>query len=175
MSKHSKILSELDISADLVYNTHAKKVVEQFYSEDEKETASRQPKQKTEKSMKEDGLNQRKSQESLKLRRRQRKRRVEKTGISIDDMRKLDKLYLNGPASFGSAKRLQNLSNSSMKKIKMYLEMEPSFNKCCSGRIMFPRLKFAVNDINEIWSVDLAYVDTTCKIQPWCKIFACGC
>ena len=47
MSKYSKILSELDISADLVYNTHAKKVVDQFYSEDEKETASKQPKQKT--------------------------------------------------------------------------------------------------------------------------------
>ena len=49
MSKYSKILSELDISADLVYNTHAKKVVDQFYSEDEKETASKQPKQKTKK------------------------------------------------------------------------------------------------------------------------------
>ena len=47
LSKYSKILSELDISADLVYKTHAKKVVDQFYSEDEKETASRQPKRKT--------------------------------------------------------------------------------------------------------------------------------
>ena len=36
MSEYSKILSELGISADLVYNTHAKKL---FYSEDEKKTA----------------------------------------------------------------------------------------------------------------------------------------
>ena len=49
LSKYSKILSELVISGDLVYNTHAKKVVDQFYSEDEKETASKQPKQKTKK------------------------------------------------------------------------------------------------------------------------------
>ena len=42
-------MSELDISADLVYNTHANRVVDQFYSEDEKETASKQPKQKTKK------------------------------------------------------------------------------------------------------------------------------
>ena len=42
-------MSELDISADLVYDTHAKKVVDQFYSEDEKETASKQPKQKSKK------------------------------------------------------------------------------------------------------------------------------
>ena len=49
LSKYTKILSELDLSADLVYNTHAKKVVDQFYSEDEKETASKQLKQKTKK------------------------------------------------------------------------------------------------------------------------------
>ena len=110
MSKYSKILSEFDISADLVYNTHAKNVVDKFYSEDEKETSSKQPKQKTNKSKKEDDLNQRKnmqSQMSMKVKRRQRKRRVEKSGISIDDVRKLDKLYLNGTASFGSAKRFQ--------------------------------------------------------------------
>ena len=47
--KYSKILSELDLSADLVCNIHAKKVVDQFYSKDEKETASRQQKQKTKK------------------------------------------------------------------------------------------------------------------------------
>ena len=38
LSKYSKMLSELDISADLFYKTHAKKVVDQKYSEDEKET-----------------------------------------------------------------------------------------------------------------------------------------
>ena len=42
-------MSELDITVDLVYNTHTKKFVDQFYSEDEKETASKQPKQKTKK------------------------------------------------------------------------------------------------------------------------------
>ena len=156
MSKYSIILSERDMSADLVYNTQATKVVDQFYSEDEKETASRQPKQKKQKkSTKEDNLNQRKktqSQESMKVKRRQRKRRVEKTGISIDDVRKLDKLYLNGPASYGIAKRLQSLSKLLMKKIKMYLETKPSFNKYRSRRLRFSRLKLVNNDINEIGS-----------------------
>ena len=64
LSKYSKILCELDISADLVYNTHAKKVVDQFDFEDEKETASEQPKQKTKKSKKEDYLNQRKKRKA---------------------------------------------------------------------------------------------------------------
>ena len=105
----------------------------------------------------------------MKVKRRQRKRRVEKTGISIDDVRKLDKLYLNGPASFGGAKRLQDLSKLSMKKIKMYLETKPSFNKYRSRRLRFPRLKVVVNDINEIWSVDLAYVDKLAKYNGGVK------
>ena len=51
LSNYSQILSELDISADLVYNTHSKKVVDQLYSEDEKETISKQPKQNTKKTI----------------------------------------------------------------------------------------------------------------------------
>ena len=50
------------------------------------------------------------SQESTRAKKRQTKTRVEKTGLSIDDVKKLDNLYLKGPASFGNAKRLQNLS-----------------------------------------------------------------
>ena len=42
-------MSELDISTDLIYNTPAKKIVDEFYSEDEKEAPSKQPKQKTKK------------------------------------------------------------------------------------------------------------------------------
>ena len=77
----------------------------------------------------------------MKVKRRQRKRRIEKTGISFDDVRKFDKLYLNAPASFERAKRLQNLSKLSMKKIKKYLETKPSINKYRSCRLRFPRLK----------------------------------
>ena len=50
-----------------------------------------------------------------------------------------------------------------MKKIKMYLETKPSFSKYRSRRLRFPRLKVVVNDIKEIWSVDLAYVDKLAK------------
>ena len=56
-----------------------------------------------------------------------------------------------------------------MKKIKMYLETKPSFNKYRSRRLRFPRLKVVVNDINEIWSVDLAYVDKLAKYNGGVK------
>ena len=41
VKKYSKILSELDIAAHLVYNTHAKKVLDEFYSEEEVEQPTR--------------------------------------------------------------------------------------------------------------------------------------
>ena len=97
------------------------------------------------------------------------KTRVEKTGLSIDDVKKLDNLYLKGPASFGNAKRLQNLSKISMKKVKMYLETKPSFTKYRARRLRFPRLKVIVNDLNEIWSVDLAFVDKLAKYNSGVK------
>ena len=114
------------------------------------------------------------SQKSKRAKRRQTKARVEKTGLSIDDVKKLDNLYLKGPASFGNAKRLQNLSKLSMKKVKMYLETKPSFTNYRSRRLRFPRLKVIVNDLNEIWSVDLAFVDKLAKYNRGvCKIPSC--
>ena len=104
--------SELDIAAHLVYNTHAKKVLDEFYSEEEEEQSTRK-KRNSNKNNQEEDLRQKKkvqSQKSMRAKRRQSKRRVEKTGLSIDDVKKLDNLYLKGSASFGNAKRLQNLS-----------------------------------------------------------------
>ena len=45
VQKYSKILSELDIAAHLVYNTHAKRVFDEFYSEEEEEQPTRKQKQ----------------------------------------------------------------------------------------------------------------------------------
>ena len=50
-----------------------------------------------------------------------------------------------------------------MKKVNMYLETKPSFAKYRSRRFTFPRLKVIVNDLNEIWSVDPAFVDKLAK------------
>ena len=105
----------------------------------------------------------------MRAKRRQTKTRVEKTGLSIDDVKKLDNLYLKGPASFGNAKRLQNLSKLSINKVKMYLETKPSFTKYRSRRLRFRRLKVIVSDLNEIWSVDLAFVDKLAKYNSGVK------
>ena len=49
VQKYSKILSELDIAAHLVYNTHAKKVLDEFYSEEEEEQPTRKQKKQQQK------------------------------------------------------------------------------------------------------------------------------
>ena len=68
-----------------------------------------------------------------------------------------------GHASFGSSKRLQKHSKLSLNKVKSYLDTKPSITKYHSIRMQFPRLKVIVKDINEIWSLDLAYVDNLAK------------
>ena len=150
VQKYYKILSELDTAAHLVYNTQAKKVLDEFYSEEEEEQPTRKQKKQQQKQPR--GRSEKKkkvqSQKSMRAKRRQTKTRVEKTGLSIDDVKKLDNLYLKGPASFGNAKRLQILSKLSMKKVKMYLETKSSFTKYRSRRLRFPRLKVIVNDLN---------------------------
>ena len=56
-----------------------------------------------------------------------------------------------------------------MKKVKMYLETKPSFTKYRSRRLRFPKLKVIVNNLNEIWSVDLAFVDKLAKYNSGLK------
>ena len=122
----------------------------------------------------EEDLRQKKKLQSQKLmraKRRQTKTRLEKAGLSIEDVKKLDNLCLKGPASFGNAKRLQILGKLSMKKVKMYLKTKPSFTKFRSRCFTFPRLKVIVNDLNEIWSVDLAFVDKLAKYNSGVNYF----
>ena len=51
----------------------------------------------------------------------------------------------------------------------MCLETKPSFTKYRSRGVRFPRLKVIVNDLNEIWSVDLAFVDKFAKYNSGVK------
>ena len=96
--------------------------------------------------------------------RQSKKRPIRKSGlVSSSERKTLEQLYSRGPASFGSSKRLQKHSKMSLAKVKSYLDTKPSFTKYRSHRMQFPRLKVIVKDINEIWSLDLAYVDNLAK------------
>ena len=91
--------------------------------------------------------------------RRQKTRPNSKNGLTSSEKKTLDQLYLKGPASFGNPTRLKTQSKLSFGKVRTCLETKPSFTKYRPIRLRFPRLKVIVKKINEIWSVDLAYVD----------------
>ena len=56
-----------------------------------------------------------------------------------------------------------------MRKVKLYLEIKPSFTKYRSRRLRFPRLKIVVNNLNEIWSIHLAFDDRLRKYSSGVK------
>ena len=102
-------------------------------------------------------------QKRAQEKRRRKTRLNSKNGLTSSEKKTLDQLCLKGPASFGNPTRLKAQSKLSFSKIKTYLETKPSFTKYRPIRLRFPRLKLVVKDINEIWSVDLAYVDKLAK------------
>ena len=93
VQKYSKILSELDIAAHLIYNTHAKKFSMIFTAKKRKSNRLKNKRySSSNKNNQEEDLKQKKkvqSQKSTRAKKRQTKTRVEKTGLSIDDVKKL--------------------------------------------------------------------------------------
>ena len=93
-----------------------------------------------------------------------KKSQTEKMVLFLSSERKtLEQLYSRGPASFGSSKRLRKHSKLSLAKVRSYLDTKPFFRYYRSIRMQFPRLKVIVEDIDEVWSLDLAYVDNLAK------------
>ena len=79
--------------------------------------------------------------------------------VTENEEKKLLKLYTNGPAAYGSAQRLTEESGISNSKVLSFLHSKPTYTKYRNVRKRFPRLKVIAFRINEIWSLDLAYVD----------------
>ena len=70
--------------------------------------------------------------------------------ITSYQIKQLDKLYTKGSAAFGSIANL---------KIVRYLQSKAPYTKYRQFRESFPRLKTVAYRINEIWSVNVAYMD----------------
>ena len=71
--------------------------------------------------------------------------------------------YTKGPAAYGSWKNLQKSTNLKTSKVKLFLEGKNAHTKLKENRKNFPKLKVIAHEINEIWSLDLAYVDKIAK------------
>ena len=79
--------------------------------------------------------------------------------ISEHEKKLLTRYYTKGAAAYGSAKNLAKESGLSLAKAKSFLQSKPAHTKYQNVRRKFQRLKVLAFDINDIWSLDLAYVD----------------
>jgi len=83
--------------------------------------------------------------------------------LAPNEHKKLSKLYTTGIAAYGSVQRLQQQSGLSRSKVLSFLHSKATYTKYRGVRKKFPRLKVIAFRINEIWSLDLAYVDKLSK------------
>ena len=79
--------------------------------------------------------------------------------ITSSHVRQVNKLYTKGSAAFGRIANLQKASGLPRSKVVQYLQLKAPYTKYKQFRKTFPRLKAVVHRINEIWSVDVAYMD----------------
>ena len=103
---------------------------------------------------------------TIQILQRQKRRRLKvKDGKPTPTGEKLlKKSYTDkGPALFGSVKTLKATTVIPRRKVKHFLHTEPFYTKYRTVRRKIARLKVIVYDINEIWPIDLAYVDKLAK------------
>ena len=89
--------------------------------------------------------------------------------LSTTEQAKLEKMYTSGPAAYGSARNLQATSKMPKAKIDTFLQQKDAHTKYRQIQRKFPRLKVIAYEINEIWSIDVAYVDKLAKYNNGVK------
>ena len=88
----------------------------------------------------------------------------EKTGsLSKSERQKLQSLYTQGGAAYGSVRNLVKASNLSVSKVRQFLHSKPSYTKITLATRKFKQMKAFARFKKEIWCKDLAYVDKLAK------------
>ncbi len=93
--------------------------------------------------------------------------RTEETGsLSRSEERKLQRLYSgSGASAYGSLEALRKTSKLSRNKVYTFLHKKGAFTKFRQATRNFQRLKVHAKYIDEIWCMDLAYVDKLAKFN----------
>ena len=88
------------------------------------------------------------------------KQKIEELGsLSKSEKVKLNRLYSRGRAAYGSIQNLSKASGLSKKKVEKFLQTKTSYTKFGPPIRPFRRLQAFSKYINEIWCMDLAFVD----------------
>ena len=88
------------------------------------------------------------------------KQKREETGsFSKSERQKIPRLYSHSPAAYGSVRNLAKASKLPFSKVRHFLLSRDSCAKVTLATRKFRRMKAFARYKNEIWSMDLAYVD----------------
>ena len=90
-------------------------------------------------------------------------KREEAGSPSKSERQKLQRLYTQGLPAYGSVRNLVKSSNLSVSKVRQFLHSKPSYTKFTLGTRKFKQMKPFARFKNEIWCMDLAYVDKLAK------------
>ena len=90
-------------------------------------------------------------------------KKIDGTTLTEKEYKTLDRLYTtfskNNTASFGGVAALQKSSKLSRSKVQEYLHSNQTYTILKTRHRAFKRLGVFSPAIDEIWSIDLAYVD----------------
>ena len=91
--------------------------------------------------------------------------------LSKSDRQKPQRLYTQGGAVYGSVWNLVKASNLSVSKVRQFLHSKHSYTKFILATRKLKRMKAFARFKNEIWCMDLAYVDKIAKDNNGVKYF----
>ena len=90
-------------------------------------------------------------------------KRREAGSLSKSERQKLQRLYTQGGAAYGSLRNLVKASNLSVSKVRQFLHSKPSYTKFTLARRKCKRMRAFARFKIEIWCMNLAYVDKLAK------------
>ena len=92
------------------------------------------------------------------------KLKIEEAGsLSKYERQKLQRLYTQGAAAYGSVRNLAKAIRLQVSKVRQFLHSKDSYTKFTLGARKFKRMRAFAKFRNAIWCMDLAYVDKLAK------------
>ena len=90
-------------------------------------------------------------------------KKEEAGSFSKYERQKLQRLYTQGAAAYGSVRNLAKASRLPVSKVRQFLHSKDSYTKFTLAAQKFKRMRAFASFRNEIWCMDLAYVDKLAK------------
>ena len=92
------------------------------------------------------------------------KPKIEEAGsLSKYERQKLQRLYTQSAAAYGSVRNLAKASRIPVSKVRQFLHSKDSYTKFTLAARNIKRMRAFARFRNEIWCMDLAYVDKLAK------------